>query len=316
MPLTTIESYPPTMQEFIAHWTTVNAGQPQPLILTSGTTLDNLSVLRELVIEKITAANQAVEAQGTARATYQALRATVYRHMEMFRRAAAYRLAGKTYASRVPRLPANSKDDADLFKAGDEILYVWGQANADASGGTPTPLLLQDNTTLVVFTTNLNQLRNLQAAQTNAEGAADTARATRDELLPQVKAILLDYRKAILALFARDSPTVQTLPAVSPAKTQKVGAVVLNVVYTPGADSATLQWSAAEPETTRLSVQKCAGPRWKADDAQTIGDLAPTERQFITPPGTLVPGGTYWFKVVAISPTGNEASSNAVKVVR
>ena len=316
MPLSTIDSYPTTMQEFIAHWTTVNAGQSQPLVLTGDATVGTLTLKRNSLMIQITAANQAVEAQSTARAAYQDLRNTVYTRMDLFRRAAAYRLAGKVYASRVPTLPRNSKDDADLFKAGDDILYVWGQANNDATAGTPTPLLLQDGTSLATFTLNLSQLRSLQAAQTNAENAAGTARAVRDQQLPIIKALLLDYRKAILALFAKNSPTVQTLPAVTPTKTQKVGAVVLEVQYVAGENSATLSWSAADSDTTRLSVQVCAGPRWKADDAQIIADLAPTERQFVTPAGTLAPGGTYWFKVVAISGTGNEASSNAVKVQR
>jgi hypothetical protein len=222
MPLTSIESYPPTMQEFIAHWTRVNASQPQPLVLIDGATLATLTTMRDEVMENITAVTQAVEAQSTARAAYQAQRARVHGFMDMFRRAAAYRLAGKPYASRVPRLPSNSKDDADMFKAGDEILYVWGEANAEASGGTLTPLLLQDGTTLADFNLNLEHLRNLQAGCINAAGDADTARARRDALLPQVRTLLLDYRKASLSLFARESPTVQTLPAVTPAKTQKV----------------------------------------------------------------------------------------------
>jgi hypothetical protein len=221
MPLSGIESYPPTMQEFIAHWTTVNAAQPQPLVLIDGTTAATLATMRDEVMDKISAANQAVEAHNTARATYQAQRARVYSFMDMFRRASAYRLAGKPYASRVPVLPRVVKDDADMFKAGDEILYVWGQANADGPTGTE-PLLLQDGTTLADFNLNSSQLRHLQGLQANAEGAADTARAKRDELLPQVKTLLLDYRKAILSLFARDSVAVQTLPAVTSAKTQKV----------------------------------------------------------------------------------------------
>jgi hypothetical protein len=209
------------MQEFIAHWTTVDAAPSQPLVLIDGATLATLTTMRDEVIERITEANQAVEAQSTARAAYQAQRARVYGFMDMFRRAAAYRLAGKSYASRVPALPRPGKDDADMFKAGDEILYVWGEANAEG-GIVGTPLLLQDGTTLADFNLNLEHLRNLQAGQTNAEGAADTARARRDALLSQVRTLLLNYRKAILALFARDSTTVQTLPAVTPAKTKPV----------------------------------------------------------------------------------------------
>lgn len=315
MPLSTIESYPPTMQEFIAHWTTVNAGQSTPLVLTDDTTVEILTSKRGSLIALITAANQSVEAQNTARAEYQALRAIVYEQMDMFRRAAAYLLAGKPFASRVPTLPKTSKADADLFKAGDDVVYVWGQANIDGGGANP-PLVLQNGANLAGFTNKLAQLRTLQAAQTTAENAANTARAEREAQLPIIKAILLDYRKAILALFPKNSVTVQTLPAVTPAKTQKVGAVKLEVEYVAGESSAALKWSAADAVTERLSVQMCAGPRWKSDDAQIIGDLAPTERQFVTPSGTIAPGGTYWFKIVAISATGNQASSNAVKVQR
>lgn len=312
------ETYVPTMNEFIASWNAVNASQGTPLTLSDGNSVSTFTTLKNVVGDAISMASFQSNAEATSSAAYRDARAPIYDRMGEFRRFANYLLSGRDYASRILPLPRITSDDGDFFRVADSLTYAWTMANADASlPATSVPLVLADGTTLAGFQISVLTLRGLQGEISVSAQSAATARKSRDTFCATAVGVMKRYRAAILALYAPDSVEVATLPKLFARTKPAPDAPKLKVEYVAGASKALLLYDiVSDPSLARFYVMISPGARYNARTATRIADLDELVRSYETAEGTLAPGATVWFKVIAVDDDGIEAGSNAVKVTR
>ena len=318
MALSGYASYPPTMQEFLAHWDQVNAAlAPSPLVLPGGYGRAALQADYTALTTAITTAENEALVKDAAAATRDTQRVAAREKLLQFRNAVDYLLAGTSFARTLPTLPPERANPAATLKPFQEAIGLWTRINVSpvTADFTP-PLTLQGGTTLAQFTTDVTALQDAFNAVTSTEQTAGLARDNRDALLTPIREHLVSYRKAVIATFPKNSPLVQRLPAISPTRGSTPDAVTLQGHWDAAQGKTLLTWTASDnPALERYSVRKCAGPRYKAADEQTIGDIAAGTTGFEIA-GTPQPGSTDCFKVYVVLTTGNTKGSNAVKVTR
>src|SRR5687767_2361395 len=106
VPITSIGSYVPVMQEFIAHWTDVHAEiTPDTLTLRGGFTLANFTTARSDIQAAITALEPADNARQAAGEDRDLKKAALHIRLGQLRAAVAALFPGTIYASMIPRLP-------------------------------------------------------------------------------------------------------------------------------------------------------------------------------------------------------------------
>ena len=231
MPLTTNGSYLPTMQEFIAHWTAVNAAlvSPDVLTLSGGYTLANFTADRA-AIQTATTAIETVDNGVTAAQTDRELKkAALKTRLEQFRAAIAAQFPGSIYASMLPNAPLKTNIETRFLKPFDDMANLWSRVNTDTIAGFTPPLKLPGGYVLATFTTDLAALRSAYLAVTNADLAAQNSRRQRDALLPPAKARMKQYRSAVPSKLLPGNPLLTNIPAISPPNTGPAADMVSRV---------------------------------------------------------------------------------------
>ena len=132
----------------------------------------------------------------------------------------------------------------------------------------------------------------------------------------EVKEVFAEYRRAILAEYPADSPFVLNLPTVNPPDTGTTpAAVALSVTVDAANHTAHATWTASTAsDLARYSFRISAGPHYKSGAEVSIGDLAPTVREFTVGAQYLPQGSTVWGKAYVITSEGHEKGSNAEKL--
>ncbi len=323
MPITNTGSYLTTAQQFIAHWTAVNATLgANPLKLKGTYALSDFTTDRAALQTAITALEPLLNTLDAAIADRDIKKAAIKPRVLQFRNAVRHYLAGNPLENSLPTQPAISFVESKFLKPLDDVAALWTSVNAlpatgagSVPGFTP-PLLLLGSYPIATFNTELAALRTAYLAVSNAQVNAKIARERRDVLLPNLRLRMEQYRKAILALYPPTDPFVQSLPALT-----------ANSAATPAPVSASGRWDATlgkgvitiipsdNPNLDYYSVRSSPAP-YSAKNETVIGRIEKGQTEFQTTSGLAAVGSELHARVYVVLTTGNEKGSATVKIIR
>ena len=324
MPISSIGSYLPTAQVFIAHWTAVNATLgATPLKLKGTYALTDFIADRAALQAAITALEIPSNALAAAISDRDIKKAALKPRVAQFRNALGYYLLGNPLQNSLPVQPTFATVESKFLKPLDDMAALWAQVNAlpaTGAGSVPgfaPPLLLIGGYPIATLTADIAALRAAYLVVSNAQVNLKIAREKRDVLLPNLRARMEQYRKAILALYAPTDPFVMSLPSLSAPSGS-----------TPDPVSVSGKWEAAlgkgvltiipsdNPKLDYYSVRIGISPTYKASEETVIGRIEKGETTFETTTGLAASGSVALLKVYVVMTTGNEKGSATVKITR
>ena len=324
MPITGPNTYPPTMQEFIAHWTAVNASLgASPLLLKGAYSLANFTTDRTAIVNAIIALEPFNNTLQQAISDRDIKKAAIKPRIAQFRNAVRYFLQGTPYESALATQPPLETNEAKFLKPLDDMANLWATLNAlPATGagsipGFTPPLLLFGGYTLAAFTTELAAMRTAFLAVTNANKNAEIARGKRDALLPNAKLRMTQYRRAILALYPPTDPFVQSLPALRDNSTATPTPVSVSGEWNATLHKAVVTLTPSDnPKLDYYDVRVSPDDPYKAASESSIGHIAKTAATFEFTNGLTTTGAAVRARVYVVLTTGNEKGSATVKITR
>lgn len=231
MPVKSLGSYLPVLDSFLAHWAQVNAHlggtAATQLKLAGGYALADLQMGRDALQAAQAPVESAANALQMAQRRRDALRESLMPTAKQLRAAVRDRLSGTPYERALPTLPPARAAQSAFLQPLADMADVWERINGDALlTDLPRPLVMPDGTTLAQFRAQTDALRAVYTEIGQADADAKLMRERRDALLPDLRARLLQYRRAIAGRFVPTEPLVAALPAISapyrPAKLQKI----------------------------------------------------------------------------------------------
>lgn len=318
MAISSIASYLPTMQEFIDHWTAVNASiSPTVLTLLGGYAVADFTADRDAIDAAITAIEPADNARQFAAAQRDLQKGVVRPRIFQFRATVLGQLAGTAYAKTLPTMPNFSANQGAHLKVLDDVANGWANINAATIPGFTGPLLLAGGYAVADFTADVAEMRARFIASTVADDNDRLARSQRNVLLKPAKARMVQYRQAVKGILPPGDPLLNTIPAVSPPPGSTPDPVVLSGVYNSGTNQGDLSWTAsANMHILHYDVRYSPGPVYKTADETSIGIVPKTQLTFSTNVGLGVSGATGLYRVYVVLDTLNERGSNTVGVTR
>ena len=327
VPINNLTSYLPTMQEFMDHWTLVNAQLGvKPLVLSDGTSLATFTASRTAIQGYITAVTQAETLVPQKRQTLHDLKKAMSRKLELFRKAVLGQLATSNYVSRLPTLPKFGATQARFIKPLEAAANIWSSINYvppltddETLLGFVGPLILPDGTALADFQAAITALYAAYSAITTAQVKVGNALSQRDAALKSARRAMKQYRVTVYARLAPTDMLLTRVPRLSPVAgaTQKA---VTNVLSFYKATDNTLELT-FDPSTSKNIAQYelwfCPDAKWNAANTQMIAsnlNAPPFAFQFTYTQVALNSVGL--FKVYAKNETGNTKASKVVSVRR
>ncbi len=320
MPITSVASWLPTIDEFIQHWTDVNAAlSPGSLTLLGGYGLPTLTTDRADVATAITDVQTKDNATQVARGDRDVKRASVRPRFPQFRAAINGQLPGSRYLPAIPNTP-NFQDSPGKWRdAMDDMQSLWTTINANTPpivGFTP-PLLLAGAYTVATYTLEVAGLKTAFTTLEAADQAGQLARAHRDEVFAPVYQRLKQYRQAVMGTFPADDPLVLSLPRLSPAPGHTPKAVNVSAQWDAGLLKAKIDYTASDDaDLEKYELRACFGDKYSTDQEQVIGTNLPGSLEFLTDDGLVATGSTVYYKVYVMLTTGHEKGSKTVSVTR
>jgi hypothetical protein len=318
MAVSSIASYLPTMQEFIDHWTAVNAAiNPTVLTLKGGFTLATFTTDRTAIQTAITGVETVDNARQIASADRDLKKANAREKIAQYRATVLGVLRGTPYANTLPKLPPFKSNQGVFLKAMDDMANGWSRINTDTIPGFTGPLLLAGGYALAAYNTDLTAMRAAFVASTNAEDNSRQQRSVRNALLAPAKARMVQYRQAVKGILPSTSPLLATIPAVSPPPGSTPAAVNASGVWNGTTLEADLTWTAStNPNLDHYSVRTAPGPTYHAADESVVAEVPAGTTAHSTNEGLVAPGATALFRVYVVLTTANEKGSNTVSVTR
>jgi hypothetical protein len=319
MPLSTTASYISTMQEFITHWTAVNAdlGAAGPLVLPPTYAVANLTADRTALQTRITAVETAVNALELAAGQRDLRKPPLAERLRQFRATVLAYLRNTEYAGALPTIPTLSVSEGRYLRALDDMSNLWTRINAI----TPLPevpvlpLRLVGNYLIATFNSDVAGLRSAYGTWNGAVQSLLIAREQRNVLLPPIRQRLVQYRKAVQATYAAGSPLLLSLPAVTPLAGSTPDPVELSGTFADG--KVQLAWTpSSNPNLKHYQIRACDPPRYKVEFESVVDTILPPVTDFESNTILLVAGASKFFKVYVVTQDDNEKGSNAVRITR
>ena len=322
MPLTNHNSYVPTMNEIIAHWSQVNAALTYPVTVSSPTqsscNIDQFTDLREELQDRFQEIIGYLNDREIARGSIRINKAAMLAHFNEFNAMLDGYWSATPFHNARPYAPSISDGLGTFLAPMRDCLSLWGKLNAaPAPAGITLPLQLSDGTTVAEFASAITSLQADHAAEADANQNAVLARSQRDNTMANAKALMVSYRKVIPARCAQHPALVETLPTITPAPGHTPDPVNATAQFVAPA-SAKISYDASRESTiVRYELRGNPGATYDEDSAMTLDSRNPTEsREFITSYGLSLPGSQLALKVYVILASGNEAGSAPMVITR
>lgn len=318
MPITSIGSFIPVMEEFAFHWAQANAAiAPAVLVLRGGYGLADFVADQATIQSAITAVEDVDNDRQIAQAQRDESKAAHRARLAQYRAIVLGVLAGTPYAETLPLLPRFIANTGEFLEAMDEMANGWNRINTDPIPGFTGPQLLAGGYSLADFSADLAALKAAYTSATNAEDNAQQQRRVRDALLAPAKQRMLQYRQAAKGFLPAGSPLLKTIPAVTPPPGATPAPVSATGVWNEATRQADLTWTAStNPNLAHYSVRTAPGPKYRAAEESVVAEVSAGTTAYSTNEGLSAPGATALFRVYVVLRTENERGSNTVRVTR
>lgn len=322
MPITGTGSWIPTIDEFVAHWTAVNAflgGGPNEFKLFGAYTLANFQTDRTALVNQLADVEAKANLRQTAAGDRDVKRAAIRPRILQFGPTVRGALPGTRYLRSIPRTPGFTQNPGVWRQRMNDMANLWATINTNnppITGFTP-PLVLSGAYNQAAFVAEQTAMDAAFTAVDTTDQNLRNSREQRDILFRPMYERMKQYRLLVAAALPPGHALSQTIPALTPAPGSTPDPVSLSGSWNAGTDMGDLVWTAsAEPDLDYYSVRYHPGPRYKAGEEQTVDSVPAGTEEFSTDFGLVAPGSVAWFKVYVVTTTGNEKGSNAVKITR
>lgn len=318
MALTTNDSYVPVMQQFIDHWTDVNAAiSPGVMLLEGGFTLANFTAAQagiQAAITAITAADNNRQITATGR---DVKKAALKVRLIQFRGAVASQLADSDFGKAPPTVPTFSAAQGPFMKDIDDMADLWTKINAATIPGFTGPLKLSGGYAVATFNTDITAMYAAYTAANSATNSSTVARRHRDNLLGPAKTRMIQYRRGVVSVLPAGHELLSSIPSITPAPGSTPAAVAATGIWSVADTLGILTWAAStNPNFDHFSIRTSPGPKYDSSEESVIIDLPAGTLTYSTLEGLAAPGASAVYKVYVVLTTGNEKGSNVVRIVR
>lgn len=317
MPFSGPSSYLETIDEFIGHWTDVNAALTPDLTVPAGYTLANLQANRASLASSMTSLQAATNVVEGLRTHRDHQKHALRERMRQLSAAIRGLMPDSVYVNQIPRLVPVEVNTGRWMKSMDDFAHLWATIDATPPSGFTPPLLLNGGYAVATFATDIAALKTTFTELTQAE--QDVARAVdeRDEQYREIRRLLTRYRAAVAAMFLKTDPLWLSLPRIRPLPGHTPAAVVLSGSWNVSTEKADLSWTASvDPDLASYVVRRSSSTPYDRKSQRVVATLPPGTLAYSTNAGLLVEGASMGFKVFVKLTTGNEKGSNAVTVTR
>lgn len=322
MPISNNASYIPTMNEFIGHWTQVNAQLSPPLAVLNeakeGHTLAQFTALRESIRLQADVVIDALNNQEIARGDIDLRKAQMLGWLNEFNGLLDAYWTGTRFINARPLAPGLSLGEEKFVTPMRDAASLWPKLNADAAPtGLALPLTLSDGTTVEAFTSGLATLQVVYAQEAMAAQDVVLARANREVSKRSAYLTMKAYRLAVPARCKQFPALVETLPALTPSPGHTPDPVNASAVF-QAPDQAKVVYSASDDAALdHYELRGNPGDAYNDDDAVTIDTHLPGDpREFLSGFGLTQAGAHVALKVYVVLNMGNEAGSAVMLVAR
>ena len=316
MAISSIGSYPPTMEEFIAHWTEVNAAiSPAVLTLKNAFTLANFTTERTNIVNSFPLVEAADNVRQGAAGDRDIKKAGIRPRLGQLRAAVTGVLAGTKYVNMLPKMPTFRAAESKFLRPFDDMASIWLAINTDTIPGFTGPLVLSGGYTLANFNTELAALKAAFVAWVAAENGGRSARSSRDILLPPAREHMRQYRLAAKVALPPGHALLATIPALTPPPGSTPDAVSLTGVWN-GSEAELTVTPSTNPNLDHYDIRSSPGPHYRTQDEFHVATIPAGETSVTTLVGLGAPGATALYKAYVVLNTANERGSNTVSVTR
>ena len=323
MPITSISSWEPTMQEFNANWMQANSelgpsSLGNPIVLAGAYTQSQFQSDSTVVVGAIADVHSFLDAARTAAMARDNAKLALITRAKQFRNSVLSQITDNTYTVNLPSSPKEGGDLSKFTEPLEAMQRLWTRINGNASAlGLSGPLLLQGGYTLASFTADIVALRGLYSSAMSAEETAAFARTRRDNQMDAIYERMKQYRMAAPARLPVNSPALANLPRLSPPPGSTPPGLQVLGQWNPTLMKATFSWEQSTfKDIDKIQVRGCPSGSYKNDDEEIVADLLPTATTFETDWGLTAAGSLATFKFYVMATTGNENGGKAVKIVR
>ena len=319
MPFSGPSSYLETIDEFIGHWTDVDAALPvlTPLTLTGGYVLASLQADRDALAIRITELTQSINFVEGHRTDRDLQKPPMKERMGQLGHFIHGVISASIYTGQIPRQVNIGSNHGKWIDAMDDFEHLWTTIEASPPAGFVPPLLLNGPYAIAAFTADVLALKTTFTALVQAEQDEDRERDERDELYLQIRARLVQYRRAVPGQFPSDHPLVTSLPSLSPPPGHTPDAVVLAGVWNQISGLADLSWTASvDPDLLHYQVRRSGATPYSTSTELVVATVPAGTLVHSTLDGLPVDGATMGYKAYVVLTTGNQKGSNAVSITR
>lgn len=320
MPITSVGSWLPTIDEFMTHWGAVNAFlSPGELILSNSYKLSVLTSDRAAIAAQIADVQAKLNLRTTASGDRDIKRAAITDRILQFRSAAQALLPGSRYLVSLPKQPPISAAPGKWRDALEDMHSLWTtiNANSPAVPGFTPPLILGGPYPIATFTTDKTAMDTAFLNVASTDQNLQQSRELRDKLFDPVYQKLKEYRLGVVGLLPPGNVLLNSIPRLTPPPGSTPPATNVSGVWNPVTNKADLTWVDVNiPNLDYWSIRAHPGPKWRNDEAETIAQVFPPALTYSTDHGLVAPGSSVLLAVFTVNTTGNEKRSNVVKVTR
>ena len=322
MPITGPSSYPPTITQFLAHWTLVNneLGAAGPLLLVDGENRGNLDTMREELETARTKVTDLGVDHSLARTELNGLVDALQGRLVEFNARVRADLPASTFSRILPEA-YNVRNESVVREALRQMSRIWAKINSMANPptGLTLPLTLLGGMTAPAFDTQRDLLRDAYRALSTAEVDLKEAREARNDLQDLIQPLLKAYRAKVSSRFPEGDSLIASLPAIRPAEGHTPDPVSATGVWVPASTQAKIAWTpSTDADLEEYQVRAVPGDDYQLDDEQILATLpaGASPLELLSAFGLNTPGQAVGYKVYVVLNTGNERGSEAVYVTR
>lgn len=321
MPITNNASYIPTMNQFLAHWTQVNAVLSPGLTVRTekGASADrtafqnlrnSIQNLANGVVDKL---NDQEIARGEINKQKEVLLALINQFNGMLD---AY-WADTPFMYARPLAPGITDGQEKFLAPVRDMAMLWPKLDAaPAPAGVDLPLTIGGKGASDALSM-LGALETAYAAEADAEQNVVLARATRERAKADAYAFMKAYRVAVPTRCAGIPDVLNTLPALTASGGHTPAPVNASAVFQAPDQAKVVYEASTDAALDHYELRGNPGTSYSDDDAVTIATHAPGDAlEFLTGFGLTQPGTAVALKVYVVLTTGNEAGSAPMVVER
>lgn len=325
MPLMGHYSFPGVMDEFLAHWSGVDAalvaGGGAGLVVLGGMGRPGFLALSGELRAKLAVLEGKDIGERIAAREILLRREVLLRWMGVFNDTVRLWWEGLPEGALVTQLPNTGAALEKVLRAARGVALLWARVDGgSAPAGMSLPLRVGAGTApgldRAEFLLLLQGLEDARDAQETAAFEVSALRVERDALEVRVRKVLSAYVRAVPALLGEGHALLGSVPRISPLPGHTPEPVAVRAEWSAEDGAGKISWeTSADAALDHYEIRWCPGDVYdKKEERLALSIHKDADRVALVRNGLVVPGAESTFKVYVVLTTDNERGSAAMVV--